>query len=84
MNAAAVLAAGYAQVKQMNSVKVGNDSSSAAVPAPAFSPYVAQVRNVTGQREEERLYQNQRVFLVYSDLEIANTAQRVKVRETEF
>lgn len=84
INAAAVLAAGYAQVKQMNSVKVGNDSSSAAVPAPAFSPYVAQVRNVTGQREEERLYQNQRVFLVYSDLEIANTAQRVKVRETEF
>lgn len=84
VNAAAVLAAGYAQVKQMNSVKVGNDSSSAAVPAPAFSPYVAQVRNVTGQREEERLYQNQRVFLVYSDLEIANTAQRVKVRETEF
>jgi len=84
MNAAAVLAAGYAQVKQMNSVKVGNDSSSAAVPAPAFSPYVAQVRNVTGQREEERLYQNQRVFLVYSDLEIANTAHRVKVRETEF
>ena len=85
-NAGAVLAAGYAQVKQINAVKVGDSAEGAAVAAPtaAFSPVIQQVRNVTGQREEERLYQNQRVFLVYSDLEIANTAQRVKVRETEF
>lgn len=87
-NAAAVLAAGYAQVKQINAVKVGNASGSgAAVPAPAFSPAVSQVRNITGASEEERLNRmasNQRVYLVYSDLEIANTGQRVKVRETEF
>lgn len=87
-NAAAVLAAGYAQVKQINAVKVGNASGGgAAVPAPAFSPAVSQVRNITGASEEERLNRmasNQRVYLVYSDLEIANTGQRVKVRETEF
>lgn len=87
-NAAAVLAAGYAQVKQINAVKVGDSTGGgAAVPAPAFSPAVSQVRNITGASEEERLNRmasNQRVYLVYSDLEIANTAQRVKVRETEF
>lgn len=87
-NAASVLAAGYAQVKQINAVKVGDSTGGgAAVPAPAFSPAVSQVRNITGASEEERLNRmasNQRVYLVYSDLEIANTGQRVKVRETEF
>lgn len=84
VNAAAVLAAGYAQVKSMNAVRVGDSASSAAVPAPSFSPAIQQVRNITGKTEEERLNENRRVYLVYSDLEIANTGQRVKVRETEF
>lgn len=83
VNAASVLAAGYAQVKQINAVKVGN-STGASVAAPSFSPQIANVRQVTGQNEQLLLNQKQRVYLVYSDLQVANTNQRVKVQETEF
>ena len=92
-NAAAVLAAGYAQIKKINSVQVGSGGSSSAggssalVSAPAFAPAISMTRNVTGRNEEERLNRmaaDNRVYLVYSDIEIANTRQRVKVRETEF
>lgn len=89
-NAASVLAAGMAQVKQINAVKVGSGtggSAAVSAPAPVFAPAVVRSQNITGMNEEERLNRmasNQRVYLVYSDLEIANTGQRVKVRETEF
>ena len=88
-NATAVLAAGYAQIKKMNATKVGNGgaTASAAVSAPAFSPAVSQVRTITGASEEERLNRmaaDNRVYLVYSDIERANTATRVRVQETEF
>ena len=88
LNAASVLAAGYAQVKQINSVKVGSRSgANASVPAPAVTPAVAQVRAVTGQSEEDRLNKmasDTRVYLVYSDVERAAASQRVKVQESEF
>ena len=87
VNAAAVLAAGYAQIKQMNAVKVGDSSGGSVVAAPAFQPAISQVRNITGASEEERLNRmaaDNRVYIVYSDLEIAQHGQRVKVRETEF
>ena len=88
LNAASVLAAGYAQVKQINSVKVGSGrGASASVPAPAVTPAVAQVRAVTGQSEEDRLNKmasDTRVYLVYSDVERAAASQRVKVQESEF
>lgn len=89
-NAAAVLAAGYAQIKQINAVRVGSGGASGApalAQAPAFAPSIPQIRSVTGRSEEERLNRmagDSRVYLVYSDLEIADTRQRVKVRETEF
>ena len=89
-NAAAVLAAGYAQVKQISSVKVGSGgeaASPAVTSAPAFSPAIAQFHAVTNRSETERLNkmaEDSRVYLVYSDLEIANTRQRVRVKETEF
>lgn len=88
LNAAAVLAAGYAQVKQINAVQVGKGGNAVvASPTPSFQPSLVRTQNITGQNEEERLNRmasNQRVYLVYSDLEVANTGQRVKVRETEF
>lgn len=90
LNAATVLAAGMAQVKQINAVQVGSGGTSptpALAQAPAFSPAIPQIRSVTGQSEEERLNRmagDSRVYLVYSDLEIADTRQRVRVRETEF
>lgn len=85
VNAAAVLAAGYAQVKQINAVKVGSGASSAAVTPPAFSPAVQQVRSITGASEEarlDRMASNSRVYLVYSDIEVAQHGQRVRVAET--
>lgn len=90
LNAATVLAAGMAQVKQINAVQVGSGGTSptpALAQAPAFSPAIPQIRSVTGRFEEERLNRmagDSRVYLVYSDLEIADTRQRVRVRETEF
>ena len=51
------------------------------------APAVPQIRTITGAREEDRLNQmasSQRVYLVYSDIEKANTAARVRVQETEF
>ena len=88
-NAATVLAAGMAQVKQINAVKVGDSGgTSASVTAPSFAtPAVQQVRNVTGASEEERLNRmasDNRVYIVYSDIEEAQRSQRVKVSETEF
>ena len=90
-NAATVLAAGMAQIKQINSVKVGNSGGGGTAPAvvsPVMAaPMVQQVRTITGAREEDRLNQManaQRVYLVYSDIVKANTAARVRVQETEF
>jgi DNA repair exonuclease SbcCD ATPase subunit len=89
-NAATVLAAGMAQIKQINAVKVGNSGGggASAVASPVMAaPAVPQIRTITGAREEDRLNQmasNQRVYLVYSDIERANTAARVRVQETEF
>ena len=89
-NAAAVLAAGMAQIKQINAVKVGNSGGggASAVASPVMAaPSVQQVRTITGAREEDRLNQmasSQRVYLVYSDIVEANPATRVRVQETEF
>lgn len=88
LNAASVLAAGYAQVKQINAVKVGSGASaSASVPAPAVTPVVAQVRAVTGQSEEDRLNRmasDQKVYLVVSELEAKQDDMKVRVQEANF
>lgn len=88
--AAAAIAAGIAQVKKIQSTKVGSggDTSTPAITtAPAYAPAISMTRSVTGRSEVERLNKmasDSRVYLVYSDLEIANTRQRVRVQETEF
>lgn len=91
LNAAAVLAAGYAQIKQINAVKVGSGGggvsapATAAVAAPAFDPSVPSVRNVTGKSEVERLNRMgdpQRVYILASDLQAERDDSRVRVRET--
>ena len=86
VNSAAVLAAGYAQIKKMNAVKVGNSgtasvSSSALTSAPAYNPSIPQMRSVTGKAEKA---QGNRVYLVYSDLEIMQNGVRVQAKETTF
>lgn len=87
LNAASVLAAGYAQIRSINAVKVGGISGSAGavVQAPAFQPVVQQVRNVTGASEEERLNRmagDSRVVLVWSDAEAKMRDRRVQIAET--
>ena len=94
--AAAVLAAGYAQVKQINAVKVGSGSGGgssavatapAIVAAPAAAPSVQRVRNVTGASEEARLNRmadDQRVVLVWSDAEAKMRDRRVQLAETSW
>lgn len=88
INAASVLAAGYAQVKQIQAVKVGKGGNSqAVVPAPTMPTSVTPVRSVTNASEEERLNQmasNQRVYILASDLQAERASTRVRIAETSF
>lgn len=96
INAAAVIAAGSANIAKIKSTDVsGNSSNTSATPnvgaivsAPAVIQQVPVTRSLTGASEEERLNQiaqntasTQRVVLVYSDVEAA--AQHVEVQQTE-
>lgn len=88
-NAAVVMAAGMAQVKQINAVKVGDGGSKGgvAVSAPSMISSPAQVRTITGASEEERLNQmaaKNRVYILASDLQAERDSTRVRVAETAF
>ena len=93
VNSAAVLAAGYANVRKIQQQKVGSGGGDggASIPAIATAPAtpasIQQVRTITGATEEQRLNAmagDQRVYLVYSDVEAAARSQRVKVQETSW
>lgn len=100
INMAAAIALGLANIKSILSVDssggtgYGSSSSSgAAVSTPAIvtPPAVVQevetVRSLTGASEEERLNQmasDQRVYLVYSDVEQAGKRVQVQQSETSF
>ncbi len=85
-NAAAVLAAGYAQIRSINAVKVGDSGAAQQLaPAPVVQPSFAQVRNITGRSEEERLNRMaspSRVYILASDLQAERDSARVRVAET--
>lgn len=93
VNAAAVLAAGYAQVQQIRNTDVDKDSApsssssssiSATVSAPQVPSELPQTRTITSASEEERLNrmaEDQRVYVVYSD--ISQAGRKVQVRESE-
>lgn len=93
INAAAVTAAGIAQIAKIKSTKVNGSSTTSpgSIPAVANAPVVSrdipQVRSVTSASEEERLNQmasDQRVVLVMSDLEVKQNQQKVQVAEASF
>lgn len=90
LNAATVLAAGYAQVRKIQATKIpgASSSSSAIVSAPSVSaPAVQQVRTITGASEEERLNRmasGQRVYILASDLQAERDSTRVRIAETSF
>lgn len=100
INMAAAIATGLANIKSILSVDssggtgYGSSSSSGAavstptiVTPPAVVQEVATVRSLTGASEEERLNQmasDQRVYLVYSDVEQAGKRVQVQQSETSF
>lgn len=98
INMAAAIASGLANVKSILSVdssggtgygsgSVGTTSTPAIVTPPAVIQEVPIVRSLTGASEEERLNQmasDQRVYLVYSDVEQAGRQVRVQQSETSF
>lgn len=93
IQAAAVTAAGIAQIAKLKSTKVSGSASNSAPTAPAVTSApvrtidIQQVRSVTSASEEDRLNQmasDQRVVLVMSDLEVKQNQSRVQVAEASF
>lgn len=89
--AAAITAAGVAQIAKMKSTQIagasGSGSTGAAVAAPAFTPQMTSVRAVASQSEEMRLdsiASKQRVYIVASDIETALDERKVTVEEASF
>ena len=89
INAAAVLAAGYAQIRQMNAVQVGSGSTAGAVVSPPAAPVadIQQVRTVTGAGEIDRLNEvvgNIRAYVVESDITAKQDLHRRRTDEASF
>ena len=95
VQAAAILAAGFAQIQQIRNTDVSGGSSSspssgsmsATVAAPTLDTDIPTVRNLTGLSEEDRLNRmadDQRVYILASDIEASQDSRRVRVRESSF
>lgn len=95
LNAATVTAAGIANIAKMKSTDTSGSSAPVGVGASVYAPAVIQqvpvTRSLTGASEEERLNQiaqntgkDQRVYLVYSDVEAAGNRVAVQNAETSF
>lgn len=93
IQAAAITAAGIAQIAKMKNTKVNGSANNASPSAPAIvsaptpNMDIPQYRNVTSASEEERLNQmasDQRVVLVMSDLEVRQNQSRVALAEASF
>lgn len=91
INSAAVIAAGTANINKIKAQQVSTGGSSSQTPAvvnaPAVVPSVNEVRNITSDREEERLNQmagDQRVYILSSDLEADRDQRRAQIAETTF
>ena len=92
IEAAAITAAGIAQIAQMKATNVstnGNSSPSisAMASAPALQPNVTNVRTVTSASEEDRLNQmakEQRVYILSSDIQASQDQIKTQVAESSF
>ena len=94
IEAAAITAAGVAEIAKMKATKVSASASGGATPsvsalatAPGIQPNVTQVRSVTSASEEDRLNRiasDHRVVLITSELEMKQNDQKVRVEETSF
>ena len=91
-SAAAVTAAGMAQIAKMKSTKVSTSGGASAAPsaivsAPTVETNVPSVRSVTSATEEERLNQmakDQRVYILSSDIEASLDDNKTRVEESSF
>ena len=92
-NAAAVIAMGVANINKIKSTSAtgGGATASAAVPASVSAPNIdtglQAVRNITSASEEERLNrmaQDQRVYILQSDIEAAGKQSKAQVAESSF
>ena len=92
-SAAAVTAAGIAEIAKLKSTKVSgsanqtNISTPAVASAPTLTTEVASVRNVTSATEEDRLNQiasDQRVYILASDIEASHNQIKTQVSESSF
>ena len=95
INAAAVVAAGIANISKIKATDINKDSSGgsasatipAAVAAPSVVPQVQETRTITSASEEDRLNQmasDHRVYILSSDLEADREQTRARVAETTF
>ena len=93
IQAAAVTAAGMAQIAQIKNTNVSASdtapvgSISAISTAPTLTTEVANVRSITSASEEDRLNQmasSQRVYIVASDIQASQDAIRTQVVESSF
>ena len=91
VQAAAVTAAGIAQIAQMKKTNVSSSGAvsapSAVVNAPNVETTLTPTRNITTASEEERLNQmakDQRVYIVSSDIEAALDGNKTRVEESSF
>lgn len=93
VQAAAVTAAGVAQIAKMRSTQISGSASNAAPTAPAVTSAPAtqmdipQFRSLTSASEEDRLNQmasDHRVVLVMSDLEVKQNQTKVQLAEASF
>lgn len=89
--AAAITAAGVAQIAKMKSTQIegagGSGSAGAAVSAPAFTPQMTSVRSIASNSEEmrmENIAKKQRVYIVASDIEASLEERRMTVEEATF
>ena len=92
IEAAAITAAGIAQIAQMKATDVSTSGSSrptisAMASAPALQPNVTNVRTVTSASEEDRLNQmakEQRVYILSSDIQASQDQIKTQVAESSF
>lgn len=89
IQAATVMAAGMANIAKMRSVSVdgGGSGGSASVSAPTVNVQPQQTTIVQSQSDEEKLngmFQDQRVYILDSDIEAKNGERQVQVAESSF
>lgn len=93
--AAAITAAGVAQIANIKKTNVSSNGASSSSPsapsavvnAPNVETSLTTTRNITTASEEERLNRmasSQKVYILQSDIEAAGTQSKVQVEESSF